>query len=106
MRVLNVFLIIFACVVDFAWLSLIIYVLYGWIKEDRRKMKKDKNPIKIDVAYVCNKNQYCAATGCISDVCRYTADIEHAVHKDSLENRLFKLHKISDEHFMLIENEV
>lgn len=105
MKILNVLFIVFACLVDLAGLSLIVYVLYGWIKEDRRKMEKDKKPIKIDVAYLCDQGHHCAASGCISGSCRHTADINHAVHKDSLENRSFKLHKISDEHFMLIEKE-
>ncbi len=44
------------------------------------------NRDKIDILYICDKKK---CESC-SDICKYTSDIDHAVHKDTLNCRLFE----------------
>lgn len=43
----------------------------------------------IDILYLCDC-MACSGDHCGSNLCRHTPKIEHAIHKDDLDGRLFE----------------
>jgi hypothetical protein len=43
----------------------------------------------IDILYLCDGKQ-CYDGPCKNEMCRHTPKIEHAIHKDDLDGRLFE----------------
>lgn len=43
----------------------------------------------IDILYLCDGKQ-CYDGPCENEMCRHTFEIEHAIHKDDLDGRLFE----------------